>query len=199
MIAKDTIVDFSIRGNSPYHEEYKVLGEFPLIDGGSKWLTLPIRTDLILLEDSIMPVFGKIETTHHTLEPLRNTQTTDSKTPFRLTLEHSSTQQISSRSSFKFLYFLGQLGGVVFCLVSICDVLLKSVIKPIIAANLVEDAFRKQSKTLRENARNGKPQYMPQEGSDEWIKLQHKQLYSAIQMRRGLKLRCLDVMLQYIP
>jgi hypothetical protein len=33
VIAKDTTVDFAIRGDNPYHEYYKIVMETGLVDG----------------------------------------------------------------------------------------------------------------------------------------------------------------------
>lgn len=83
-----------------------------------------MRTDQIFLEDSIMPVFNKIETRHHATDPARVTKVANNRLPLRFTLEHSPHSIVSSRSSFKLLYFFGQLGGVIYCLIGLADFLL---------------------------------------------------------------------------
>jgi hypothetical protein len=104
-----------------------------------------VRTDFIMLEDSIMPVFSKIETKIHALDPLRQATMDVGMAPLRVTLEHSAYSLISSRSSYKLLYFLGQMGGVIYCLVGVTGTVLAAVLGPVLNANLIEQAYSKEN------------------------------------------------------
>ena len=58
----------------------------------------------------------------------------------------------------------------------------------------MEDSIQKISKKFKEKVQRRKEITEP-EGSPNWIIAKNKELYEDIQMRRSLKLKCMDVLM----
>lgn len=62
----------------------------------------------------------------------------------------------------------------------------------------MEDSIQKISKKFKNKVLR-RTEITEPEGSPNWIIAKNKELYEDIQMRRSLKLKCMDILMQYLP